>query len=173
MLDEIGVPCEMVSTTMVAVFEGMTHVCEAPHRWDGGQPPHVPPQPSSPHVLPVHTGVQLDEPPSGPPPEDELVEVPPDEELPVPPPPGPPPEEPAFDPLEGPPELAPAPLEPLEVPRSALGAARWLEVDEQPTAAHQAADARPKMNLRIRANPSEGIVACRRRIGAAIFFPTR
>jgi hypothetical protein len=30
-----------------------------PHSWEGGQPPHVPPHPSSPHVLAVQSGLQF------------------------------------------------------------------------------------------------------------------
>lgn len=161
---------------MLVVFEGVTHVCEAPHSWEGGQPPHVPPQPSSPHVLPVHVDVQLEAPPSDIPPDEELVDPLPDEELvdplpddpddvlpkvlplevaapdddaPAPPSPGPPLEEPVFCPLDVPPELAQVPLDSLELPPSVFSADGWLDVDEQPTVPNQAADVTASINLRM------------------------
>jgi hypothetical protein len=170
---------------MLVVLEGATQVCEAPHSWEGGQPPHVPPQPSSPQVLPVHVAVQLEAPPSDIPLEEELVDPLPDEKLgnplpdeklvnplpddpddvlpkvvplevaapdddaPVPPSPGPPLEEPVFCPLDVPPELAPVPLDSLELPPSVFSADGWLDVDEQPTVPNQAADVTASINLRM------------------------
>jgi hypothetical protein len=88
---------------MLVVVDGATQVWEELQSWEGGQPPHVPPQPSPPHVFPVQSAVQLEVPASGavpepvePPPEEAeddaalpdaaLLEVPPmDDEAPDPP----------------------------------------------------------------------------------------
>src|ERR1700677_952695 len=50
---EMGVFCESASTVTVAVPLGATQVCVDPQSCDGGQPPQVPPPPSSPQVFPV------------------------------------------------------------------------------------------------------------------------
>src|SRR5579883_2956552 len=54
----MAVPCDVASTTMPAVAEGVTHVCAGPHSCEGGQPPQLPLQPSSPQVLPVQSALQ-------------------------------------------------------------------------------------------------------------------
>src|SRR4051812_48299129 len=57
---EIGVRCELVSTTMLVVLPaGSTQLPCALHSWEGRHPPHVPLQPSSPQVLPLQSGLQL------------------------------------------------------------------------------------------------------------------
>ncbi len=83
-------PCDFASTTMLVVLDGATQVWAALQSLDGGQPPHVPLQPSSPHVLPVHLGVQL-------------ADVPPPDALPAEPPAALPPDEAPDDPLVEPP----------------------------------------------------------------------
>jgi hypothetical protein len=72
---EMTVPWDFVSTTMLVVLEDATQVWAEPQSWDGGHPPQVPWQPSSPQVFAVQSGVQLVEPPvppSGSPPDDAL-----------------------------------------------------------------------------------------------------
>jgi hypothetical protein len=54
---------------MLVVLGDATQVCAGPQSWEGGQPPQVPWQPSSPQVFPVQLGVQAA-------PEDELVDGP-------------------------------------------------------------------------------------------------
>src|SRR5947207_15557060 len=59
MPEEMGVPWDLASTTMEVVLGDATQVFAGPQSWDGGQPPQVPPQPSSPQVSPVQLGLQL------------------------------------------------------------------------------------------------------------------
>src|SRR6185312_602541 len=83
MTDEMGVSCDFASTTMLDVLEDATHVWAEPQSWDGGQPPHVCPQPSSPQVLALQFGVQLAPlPPVGVDPPEPLTTLPPEPELP-------------------------------------------------------------------------------------------
>ncbi len=56
MPEEIAVPWEVGSTTMLVVLEGATQDCAALQSWEGGQPPQVPAQPSVPQVFPVQSG---------------------------------------------------------------------------------------------------------------------
>jgi hypothetical protein len=53
------VSCDFASTTTVLEEEGVWHVPAVPQSWDGGQAPHVPLQPSSPHTLLAQLGWQL------------------------------------------------------------------------------------------------------------------
>jgi hypothetical protein len=74
-------------------------VPEGPQSWEGGQPPQVPPQPSSPQVFAVQLALLqlVAGPPSEVPPEDELPDEP--SGVPVPPldePPPSPPDEPTV-----------------------------------------------------------------------------
>jgi hypothetical protein len=106
---------------MLDVLEGAVHVPEAPQSWEGGQPPHVPPQPSSPQVFPVQLALQFA---AGPPSEALPDEDPPDDDAPddapdvapldEPPPPSPPDEPPA--PTSLPPSPSAAPEEPPSPP---------------------------------------------------------
>ena len=84
----MGVSWDFASTTTLVVLEDATQVCEDPQSWDGGQPPQVCPQPSSPHVFPLQLGVQLT-PPSGAAPVDPPEAVPPVPPLPPETPPEP------------------------------------------------------------------------------------
>ena len=64
---------------MLVVLDGATQVWAALHSLDGGHPPHVPLQPSSPHVFPMQLGVQLAAvPPPVALPDEPPVELPPD-----------------------------------------------------------------------------------------------
>jgi hypothetical protein len=64
---------------MLVVLDEATHVWAALHSFEGGHPPHVPLQPSSPHVLPVQLGLQLTAlPPPDAVPDEPIVEPPPD-----------------------------------------------------------------------------------------------
>src|SRR5580658_444372 len=87
------VPCDRASTTMLDVLAGAMQVPEAAQSCEGGQPPQVPPQPSSPHVFAVQFDLQFG---AGPP-----SEVPPDAPSCVP-----------AAPLEEPPDEALAPSSP-------------------------------------------------------------
>ncbi len=72
------VPWDFASTTMLVVLEDATQVWAEPQSWEGGHPPQVPWQPSSPQVFAVQSGVQATEPPvppSGDPPDEALVDV--------------------------------------------------------------------------------------------------
>ena len=115
------VPWDRASTTMLDELEGAMQVPDVPQSCEGGQPPQVPPQASSPQVLPAQLDLQPgagppsavlpdDEPPDAPsgdpvPPLDEpvLPEEPPDD----PPAPSSPPAA-ASDPPDEPPSPAAA-----------------------------------------------------------------
>jgi hypothetical protein len=133
MPEEITVPWDLASTTMVLVLGGVTQVCAGPQSWEGGQPPQVLPQPSLPQVFPVQSGLQLvGVPESAPPPEDELVDAPLLEDAPL------------LDELWPCPPVPPLP--PADVPAPIPPVPGCLAVDEHaPMPANAASAAVPTM----------------------------
>jgi hypothetical protein len=157
---------------MLVVLEEAVHVCEAPHSWEGGQPPQVPPHPSSPQVLPVQSGVQLRAPPEDPD-DDMLPEVAPlevalpDDEAPELASSEPPLVAPPLWPLDVPPELELVPPDPVEDPPSILCPDCWFDVAEQPTAPSQVAAPKTTTRFRMRITLAAMVVPARG-LGATI-----
>ncbi len=75
MPEEMAVRCDLASTTMLLWLGEATQVFADPHNWDGGQPPQLPPQPSSPHVLLAQSGLQFGGAPESAPVFEELVDA--------------------------------------------------------------------------------------------------
>jgi hypothetical protein len=141
----MGVPWELASTTTPVAIDGATQVCDVPQSCEGGQPPQVCPQPSSPQVFPLQLEVQLTPPPPlALPPEPPLPVVPPVPTTPEPPlltPPAPP-KPPVLWPPEPEPPCPTAPAVPECVGLAApFGALQPPRVHAAPT------DARTIRNL--------------------------
>ncbi len=132
---QLGVQLDIPASDVPPDDELVELLLEAPD--DDVAPEVVPLVPlEAPLVVPLDAPDPDDEVPEPVPPE-----LPLDAELPL--------EEFVCCPLDVPPELAPDPPDPLEVPPSPFSADDWLGVDEQPAARGQAAAVRARMHMRM------------------------